>query len=129
MATNFNFRSSAIESTTLSRLLAGKEKISTEEVIAKYPNGITITEFDIIAMPSKKDPNVMDTFPVVGFAESDKEVFFGGTVLMKIFNAWITNFDSIEDCSDALRESGGVKVKMQYAKTRNNNNVVTVRVL
>ena len=41
-----SFKNKAIAATTVSKIMEGKTKISTEELLAKYPEGVTIIGFD-----------------------------------------------------------------------------------
>ena len=57
-----DFRNLAKRETTLSDVMNDRKKISTREVIEKYPDGITINAFDYIQ--SKKSKN---KYPVFNF--------------------------------------------------------------
>lgn len=123
MNTNFNFRATAVEATTLSRLMNDRSKKTTEEVIIQYPEGITITEFDRIVTEK-------DDYYICVFAEEPTAFMNCGFVLGKIMDAWVAAFEgSITDASDSLRESGGVKVRLARGRAKNGNNITTVTVL
>lgn len=80
MANNFLKESMlkvAQRETSLSRLMEGREKIKTEDIIKKYPNGVTLTEFDLVTIDDS-------TFPVFAFAENDKECFLEVMCLQKL---------------------------------------------
>ena len=120
----FDFKKSAKENTTsLSPVIGEKTKVSTEEVLAKYNGEITIVGCDIL----KKDDS---RFAGVLFAENENEVYFGGTVLTEIVNGWLEafNLDAVK-CSEELKESGGVKIKLSTQKSKNGRNYVKVEVL
>ena len=106
----------------------GRERISTEEIIAAYPNGITITEFDIL---TKRNGNELTNFPTFAFAEDVTKYFNGGSSLSKIVNGWLGHFDGdIEACNAALRASGGCKIRLlPMQRTGNGNNFVPVEVI
>lgn len=117
------FSSIAKKATSLSPLMNGREKIGVDELIAKYPNGITLTEFDIITTG-------VDTFPVFLFAEDDTKFSFGGTVLHNIIEAWVTDMGGdIEATSKELKSEGGVKMKFEKSRTKTGNNVTLVEIL
>lgn len=118
-----NFRDLARKATTLSELMANREKISTEYVIKNFPDGITINEVDVIKTSTA-------TYPVFTFAE-DKTMFYcGGIVLAKIVNAWLDEYNgNLGNLNHDLAESGGVKVKLTESKTKDNKNVTTVEVM
>ena len=119
----FNFRESAINSTLLSSLQNNREKITTEELIQQFPDGITVNAFDFATVQDK-------TFAVVTFNEDDTKYYNGGTVLSKMCVAWAAGFaGDPEAASTALAKSGGVKLKFAEAKTKNGNNVTTITVV
>ena len=106
----------------------GRERISTEEIISTYPNGITITEFDIL---TKRNGNEFVNFPTFAFAEDVTKYFNGGSSLSKIVNGWLDHFEGdIEACNAALRASGGCKIRLlPMQRTGSGNNFVPVEVI
>ena len=119
----FNFRESAMNSTLLSTLQNNREKISTEGLIQRFPDGITVNAFDFATVKDK-------TFAVVTFAEDDGMYYNGGTVLTKMCLAWAASFDGDpESASIALGKFGGVKLKFTESKTKDGNNVTTITVV
>lgn len=122
------FAALAKQATVLSAIMSDREKMSTEEIIAQYPNGITITEFDVVTTPdSNGNPN---TYPVLAFAEDDSKFIYGGKALMDMVTVWLANMDGdIESTSKALKAAGGVKIKMTPAKTKTGRNFTRVDVI
>lgn len=119
----FNFRESAMNSTLLSSLQNNREKISTEELINAFPDGITVNAFDFATVQDK-------TFAVVTFSEDDNRYYNGGTVLTKMCLNWAAGFaGDPEAASTALAKAGGVKLKFAESKTKNGNNVTTITVV
>ena len=119
----FDFRKAAIDSTMLSTLQTDREKISTEELISSFPDGITVNAFDFATVQNK-------TFAVVTFKEDDTKYYNGGTVLTKMCIAWAAGFaGDPETASTALAKAGGVKLKFAESKTKNGNNVTTIIVV
>ena len=119
----FNFRESAMNSTLLSALQNNRAKISTDGLIERFPDGITVNAFDFATVQDK-------TFAVVTFLEDDGMYYNGGTVLTKMCLAWAAAFDGDpESASIALAKAGGVKLKFTEAKTKNGNNVTTITVV
>ena len=120
----FDFKKSAKENTTASSPVLGeKTKVTTEEVLAKYKGEITIIGCDIL----KKDDS---RFAGVLFAENENEVYFGGTVLTEVVNGWLEAFDlDAVKCSEELKESGGVKIKLSIQKSKNGRNYTKVEVM
>lgn len=113
----------AKKATTLSELMANRDKLQTADVIANFPNGITLNAVDII--------NTSDaTYPIFTFEEDASKFYCGGTVLAKIVDSWLTEYSGdIETLNHDLAESGGVKVKLTESKTKTGRNVTEVTVL
>lgn len=118
------FATIAKEATTLSALMKGREKISVADVIKNYPNGITVTGFDIIA--SNNDNDERGSYPIVIFSEDTSKFVFGGTVLNGIVRAWLAHFDGdIEACNKALASYDGVKLKFSRQRSKTGNREYT----
>lgn len=112
-----------MNSTLLSSLQNNREKISTEELINNFPDGVTVNAFDFATVQDK-------IFAVVTFKEDDTKYYNGGTVLTKMCVAWAAGFaGDPEAASTALAKAGGVKLKFAEAKTKNGNNVTTITVV
>lgn len=122
------FAELARKATVLSPIIEGKEKISVGDIIANYPNGITVTEFDMVTSVDK-DGNP-DTYPVFVFAEDTSKFGFGGSVFKNICENWIHHFDGdIETCAKALQAGGGVKMIFSQAKTKAGRPVTTIEIV
>lgn len=118
----FNFRESALKSTTLSDLMNGRTKVSTDDMIKNFPNGFTIEDFDIV--DDKKSQ-----YPVFTVKEDKGICFFGGTILMNMVDGWLEGFDSIDACRAEFVEGGGLPVKLSTGKTKNGNNITKVEII
>lgn len=119
----YNFREAAKAETTMSELMQGREKVTTDYIIRNYPTGVTIVEFDMITTEGK-------TFPVLAFREDDKKFFMGGTVITNICLSWVKAFEGdIKGASEALKASGGVTMILSAGRTKKGNNVTNVQVL
>lgn len=119
----FDFRKTALESTLLSKLQNDREKISTHDLIQRFPEGVTVNAFDFATIDDK-------SFAVVTFKEDDSLFYNGGTVLSKMCVAWAAGFaGDPEAASTALAKAGGVKLKFAEEKTKNGNNVTTITVV
>lgn len=117
------FAQMAKKATTLSPIMEGREKISVADVIAKYPDGVTVTGFDIVDSTSDDGPN---SYPVLTFSEDTSKFIFGGTVMASIVNAWLAHFEGdIEACNKALASYDGVKLKFSRARAKNGNREYT----
>lgn len=122
------FAELARKATVLSPIIEGKTKISVGDIIATYPEGITITDFDMVTS-TDKDGNP-DTYPVFVFSEDTSRFGFGGSVFKNICDNWIEHFDGdIETCAKALQAGGGVKMIFAQARTKSGRNVTTIKVV
>ena len=119
----FNFKEAAIKSTTLSELMNDRVKVSTDEIISQYPNGVTIEEFDFITAGDNQ-------YYIATIKEDSKAYINCGTVLSKVFDAFVTGFDGdIAGASAELKNAGGIKIKLTKTRTRGGNTITTVTVL
>ena len=119
------FENIARQATTLSPLIEGKNKISVSEIIETYPEGITITSFDMIAGTDQNGNSI--TYPVFVFAEDETRFGFGGKVLKGIVEAWIAAFDGdIEATSKSLQANGGAKLRFRQGRTKTGRNLTIV---
>ena len=117
-----SFRDVAVQATTTSKLMENRTRISTDEILTKYPEGVTITGFDFMNGSDGR-------YPVCIFAENENECFFGGSALTEICEQWMTGYDTTESCSAALASEGGVKIKMVKTRTKNNRTFVKPEVV
>lgn len=106
----------------------GREVISTEEILDKYPDGITITQFDVL---SKRNGSEMVNFPTFAFAEDSTKYYNGGMSLKKVVDGWLAHFDGdIDAANAALKASGGCRIKlMPMRRTDGGNNFVPIEIL
>lgn len=107
------FLQSAKESLNGNKLMLNREKVSTDYIIERYPNGITITEFDFIV---KADGT---SYPILCYAEESNKYFNGGALFDKVCTGWITLAEGdIERASEELKQVGGVKFKLTKKRTK-----------
>lgn len=117
------FAQLARKTTTLSPIMEGRTKMETRDIIAKYPQGITVYAFDMI------NSSAEETYPVFLFKEEQDKFAFGGAVFKSIVESWIHQFDgSIDDCSSALGASGGVKMIFKTSVTKNGRSITTIEI-
>lgn len=115
---SFNFKQSAQESTLLSKLMGGRDKLMTDDIAGKR---LTIMEFDIATIENSKTGKT-ETYPVLVFQEYPDHYYNAGAAMMDVCTNWISAFDGdIGAASDALKESGGVTVIFTQTKTRSGN--------
>ena len=114
-----NFRDLARKATTLSELMENRKKIQTSEVIKNFPDGITLNAVDVIKTSDAK-------YPVFTFSEDPHSFYCGGVVLVKIVDTWLDEYKGdLGLLNHDLAETGGVKVKLTEAKTRDGKNNIT----
>lgn len=117
------FAEIARKETTLSPLMAGKARFSTKDMRERYAEGVTVTAFDIVE-------NGGSPYAVFLIAEEPDCFVFGGEVMTKICIQWVTHFDGdIQAANDAMKESGGVRLKFGSKTTKSNRTVTTVEVI
>lgn len=132
MESKFDFRKSAQESTLLSPIMCGKEKLETADVINKE---LTIVGFDFAPKFDQNGERVVnefgeiDTFGVVVFSEMPDRYYCVGTVFTKVCKAWAAPFDSPESASEALAAEGGVRVIFRETKTKRGQNLTSAQIL
>lgn len=131
---NFNFKQVAQESTALCKLMQGREKLETSDVIGKE---LTVIAFDFapkfdqngnpVAIPETGE---QDVFGVLVFAEMPEKYYSVGTVFTKVCKAWSAGFGGdTDEASAALAESGGVRVRFSNSKTKKGNNLTAVEII
>lgn len=119
-----SFREIAAKTLSLSDLMAGREKLTTEDLIGQT---VTVTEFDFATI---NDKGTDKTFPVLIFAEYPDRYYSGGTLLAKMCAAWAAEYDGdISAASAALNDEGGVKIRFSAGKTKSGNNLTNIDVL
>lgn len=130
---SFNFKQVAQENTLLSAIMAGKEKLETEDILDK---DLTIVAFDFAPKFDQQGNPVVDsstgevdTFGVVVFAEHPDKYYCVGAVFTKVCHAWAAGFDSAQEASEALAAEGGVRVRFSASKTKKGNNLTAVDIL
>lgn len=120
-----DFRNMAKRQTTLSEVMNDRDKVSTDELIEKYPDGVTINAFDYITSKKSKGK-----YPVFNIAEDPKVFCNGGTILDRIFQDFVNAMDGdVAAASNELRRQGGLKVKLSHGETKNGDDLTVVEVL
>lgn len=119
-----NFYAAAEEITAGSDLLRGREKLSTTQVIMKYPEGVTVIGFDLLtgkrgtpfaACIIKEDPGVY---------------FNGGKTVTEIVSAWLRLYDGdLAKCNYDLSVKGGVKMRLIHTTTKDGRDYIRVQII
>lgn len=120
-----DFRNMAIRQTSLSEVMANRDKISTEDLIEKYQGDVLIVAFDYIQSKKSKGK-----YPVFNIGEDPTVFCNGGTVLDRIFTDFVNAMDGdVKAASDELRRQGGLHVKLSKGKTKAGDELTLVEVL
>ena len=93
-------------------VMNGRTKITMEEIMSKYPEGITIVAFDLINSGNGEQ------YATCIFKEEKDSFFNAGKVLTNICIDWVKEFNNCEEASQALLSVGGVKFKFNLTKTK-----------
>lgn len=125
-----DFKKIALDATTMSELMIGRDKMDTEELIKKYPDGVTIVFIDNVNMQQEDGEENVWIF----ITEEQPDKFtFGGFVLAKIFNNILAEFEGdyakmIETYNSSPKEDK-LRVKLERAKTKSKREITKVMVL
>lgn len=125
-----DFKKIALDATTMSELMNGRDKMDTEELIKKYPNGVTIDFIDNVNMQQEDGEENVWIFVT---EEQPNKFTFAGFVLAKIFNNILDEFEGdyaemIDTYNSALKEDK-LRVKLERAKTKSKREITKVTVL
>lgn len=125
-----DFKKIALDATTMSELMSGRDKMDTEELIKKYPDGIIIDFIDNVNMQQEGGEENVWIFVT---EEQPNKFTFAGFVLAKIFNNILAEFEGdyaemIETYNSALKEDK-LRVKLERAKTKSKREITKVTVL
>jgi hypothetical protein len=125
-----DFKKIALDVTTMSELMNGRDKMDTEELIKKYPEGVTIDFIDNVNMQQEDGEENVWIFVT---EEQPNKFTFAGFVLTKIFNNILAEFEGdyaemIETYNSALKEDK-LRVKLERAKTKAKREITKVIVL
>ena len=123
-----NLKQIAEETLILSSLVVGREKLSTDEVIDRYPKGFTVVQVDKVRLIDKKSGEIDDF--VVALIKEDEEVFiFGGTILTNIVDEWVEACGDLDQVNTELTLTKGVKMKFYHGKTKSGDNLTKITIL
>lgn len=109
-------------------LMAGREKITTDMLIAAYPQGVSINGVNMINYFDKVTRQDK-TYPVFTFSEDDSKFYSGGKALARIVEKWL------EMCNGDINEVNAgiadepVKVKLEKVTTSKGFPFVKVEVI
>lgn len=123
------FSDLAKKQTAGSPVLQERTKISTNEIVARYQDGITINGFDFLNGKNGR-------YVVCCFRNDPGRYFNGGKILTNIFESFVAEYQHDEmtfnEALDAcMKDFGpvGLKVKLSDGRTKDGNRVTLVEVL
>ena len=101
---------------------SGRQKIKIDDLIARYPDGVSITGVDIIKYNGTR-------FPSFIFAEDDTCCFSGGLALIEMADAWVEAYDGDMQAINESLQREPVRIKLEKTKTKNKRDYTRVTVL
>lgn len=107
----------------VSAITEGKTKLSTEEVIAKFPEGVTISAVDVFR-DSEKD----SLYAVCDIAEDETVYFFGGQAITTMVLDFITECGTVEAVNEQLKNEP-IKIKLTKGKTKKGRDFTSFEVI
>lgn len=116
------FSDIAKKSVNNNSIMAGREKISTDDIIAVYPNGISINSVNMVTYQGNE-------YPVFTFVEDDSKYFSGGKALKSIVNAWVDACEGDISEINVGISAEPVKIKLTKIKTSTGRNFVKVDIV
>lgn len=125
-----DFKKIALDATTMSELMNGRDKMDTEELIKKYPDGVTIDFIDNVNMQQEDGEENVWIFVT---EEQPNKFTFGGFVLAKIFNNILAecegDYDAMIEEYNSSSKEDKLRVKLERAKTKTKREITKVTVL
>lgn len=119
-----NLRQIAKDTTTLSPLMNGRNKIKTEDIIKQFPDGVHITAADLAPNP-KGEP-----YAVILFKEDEHSYYCGGLILTKIVRGMLDACENDFDIMNKELADDPIGIKLAECKTSDGkNNITTVEIL
>lgn len=124
MNTKINFKELSKKAMSTSEVIANHEKISVDELITLFPQGVTIIKFDLITNVDG------DEYAVFNFRENLLKYFNGGAILSKMAKMWADAYEgNVVEANIDLQMNQGVKVKLEKAKNKKGQNITLVTVV
>lgn len=123
----FDMTKAAKKSVVLAEIFEGKDKIDTDDIIRKYPNGIHVNDIEFITMQGESGE---EQFWAYTFDEEPDKFAFSGFVLAKIFNELLAICEGdYEELYESFRANGGLNIKLSSSKTKKGQPITKVDVL
>jgi hypothetical protein len=125
-----DFKKVASDAVASSFVMSGRTEMKNDAVLSGFPNGVTITGFDII--PVQGADGKTSEMTVYTIAENEKVYCKGGSAHTKVFHAWLDAAGegaTAESVSAELAAAGGVKVKAKKTPLKNGRTYTAIEVL
>ena len=104
-------------------LMANREKVSTDRIIAEHPDYVTVIQFDFAK-------STQGQYAVTELAEYPNKYYPCGMSITNICREWLDAYEGdIEQANRDLKASGGCKVSLERIRTNKGNAFVKVTVL
>ena len=120
-----NLKDLAKNAFAIDPILDGRNKITIEDLIAQYPDGVSIDGFSIYQPVNKIYPER----PVFSFVEDGTKYFNGGKVLKEMVTAWLDSYDNDRVAINEELKKSPLKVKLEKITLRNGNKFTKVTVI
>ncbi len=126
----FNFKEVAKKvADNNSFIMAGREKLGLDELISRYPDGVTVIGADLLKGQHGE-------YAAGIYAEEEGFYFNGGKAFTDIVREWSAGYvaegqtiPDMERMTADLTECGGVKMKFEKTKTQSGNNFTKVEII
>lgn len=105
----------------VSAITEGKTKLSTADVIKRWPNGFTVSAVDMFGTGT-------DAYAVLNVAEDPAVYFFGGKALTEMVAGFLESCGSIDEVNTQLALEP-VKIKLTQTKTKGNRDFTSFEVV
>lgn len=111
---------------TLSDVMEGREKMTTDAAIIKFPKGFTVSDFDIVSMrtPTGEPKDVA----VVAIGEQNAFIF-GGEVLTNTFKDFVAEYNGDISAARAAVQAERLKIKLSKKMSKNNRPFTAVEIV
>ena len=120
-----NLKDLAKNAIAIDPILDGRNKITIEDLIAQYPDGVSIDGFSIYQPVNKIYPEC----PVFSFVEDGTKYFNDGKALKEMVTAWLDSYDNNRVAINEELKKSPVKVKLEKIILRNGNKFTKVTVV
>lgn len=101
--------------------LGNLEKIKIDDLIAKYPDRISVTGVILVEYADT-------SYPAFTFAEDPTKYFTGGMALRKLVNDWLEEDPTLAEVNAELK-ADPLEIRMQKIRTKSGNTFTQVDIL